>query len=179
MPKPIPGITISGSTIEIRIDPKIYPLEAILTATYYFIDDFYIFLDQKGSSGKIIVNMMAKKTTPKSRLAKFSGEFYNDLLAETLRLEINERNIKFREDILEQAIASALTPSQPQVESGAAASEQDARIAELIELDEELKKIIEKTKSVSYIEDPLGIGIPVTDDETSAKTTKRPTKKKN
>ena len=47
--------------------------------------------------------------------------------------------------------STSASPS-PRPESG---------VSEILELDEELKKIIERTKDVSYEDDPLGISVPV------------------
>lgn len=173
MEKHAKDYSISESILEITINPKIYPLEAVLNAAYFFIEDFYIFLDQP--AGALELRMKGKNRMGKARLEATAGEFFNTMLSENLRLELSKRNKTLRETILQQAITSALSPAPPDSDAGQAAP--DSQQAELLELDEELKRIIEKTRDISYEEDPLGIGIPVTDEKPPAPK-KRPAAKK-
>ena len=160
--------TSHDNSLQLKIDSKIYPLEAILTTTYHFIDDFYAILDRQGGSDRIIVNLKCKKSMSKTRLGAMEGEFQNTLLAEALRLDINKRHAKLRERIVEQAVASALSPSDQ-----APTAPADTGLSELLELDEELKRIIEKTKDASYIDDPLGIAVPITGEKKQKSRKKR------
>ena len=41
---------IKNSTIRLNISNKVYPLEAVLNASYFFIDDFYIFISPGGAA---------------------------------------------------------------------------------------------------------------------------------
>jgi His-Xaa-Ser system protein HxsD len=175
MPRKISGITISDGAALIEIDKKIYPLEAILTATYFYIEDFYVFLSHKDKAADCVqVELCAKKKTSATRLEDAASGFFNTLLAETLRLAINERNKKFREELLEKAIASALAPEPP----AAAADGTPSKVADVLELDEELRRIIEKVKDMDYRKDPLGIGKPVAANAPAEKAKTKTKKKK-
>ncbi|MFA6448055.1 MAG: His-Xaa-Ser system protein HxsD [bacterium] len=150
---------VENDALQLRIPGKIYPLEAALSATYFFIDDFYIFLAPDGPAG-VIVELKPKKKMSKARLDAAAGEFFNSLLAETLRLNMNETNKKFREKLLEQALASALSPAKPSDPDGPLGPSPACDETLELELDAELKLIIERTKDASYTDDPLGICVP-------------------
>ncbi|HOO55349.1 MAG TPA: His-Xaa-Ser system protein HxsD [bacterium] len=154
-------VDIAKDRLTILVDKSIYKQEAILNATYFYIDDFYVFLSRQDEE-IIKVELRSKEKMNKSSMEKAGGEFYNNLLAEALRLEVGKTNKRMRERLLEQAISSAMSPPKPKAEpagSGKVAGKESAGI----ELTDELKKIIERTKDVSYEDDPLGISTPIDD----------------
>lgn len=118
--------------MDIKLNPKIYPLEAILNACYNFIDRAYIFLDTDHKSEIIKVSLKGKNKLSQSRLETLRGEFMNELLHCALRYQISKNNKKIREYIIGRALYSALPSS------------------DLFTADEKL----------DYQEDPLGIAIP-------------------
>jgi His-Xaa-Ser system protein HxsD len=97
---------MTGS-IKLLLDPKIYPLEAIYGASYVFIDKAYLFL-KSGPSGKIEVSLKGKKKLSKKQLRDLKGEFLNELLNYTLRINLAKYNKKIREHIVSRALFSAL-----------------------------------------------------------------------
>ena len=116
-------------TIKIELDTKVYPLEAIYGASYVFIDRAYVFLDSK-KANKVEVFLKSKEKVSKKQLEDLSGEFLNELLNYTLRINLSKTNKKIREYIVEQALFAA------------ANTEDDLQ------------------ESLGYDDDPLGIAIP-------------------
>jgi His-Xaa-Ser system protein HxsD len=121
-----------NNTVKLLIDPKIYPPEAIYGAGYVFIDQAYLFLTSR-SSGKIEVSLKGKKKLSKKQLESLAGEFSNELLNYTLRINLAKYNKKIREYVVSRALFSAV----------------------------ETEKINqEKPRRFVYEKDPLGIAIP-------------------
>lgn len=119
--------------VKFSLNSQIFPLEAIYATCYNFIDKVYIYLDKKGNN--ILVSLTPKEES-KINHRTLQGEFRNELLHNTLRIQIASSNAKIREYIVSQAISSSL------------------------ELPAEKTQESEKFESYSYIEDPLGIAIP-------------------
>ena len=93
--------------ITIWLNTKTYPLEAIYSAAYVFLDRAYIFLDGDPER-EIIVSLKGKIKLNKMQLKKLSGEFCNELLNYLLRVEIGKRTQKIREYIVASALVSSL-----------------------------------------------------------------------
>jgi len=122
--------------MKIQINSKIYPLEAILNASYAFIDRTYIFLDDDSRKNEITVSLKGKQRLSTKKLNNLRGEFMNELLHCALRCKISKNNKKIREYIVGRALYSALPLSMEET---------------ILEDDSE---------KLSYQEDPLGIAIP-------------------
>lgn len=116
----------------LRLNSKIYPLEAILNTCYTFIDRAYVFLDNDSERERIIVSLKGKQKVSSRKLEQLEGEFMNELLHCALRCQINKNNKKIREYIIGRALCSALpTPD-----------------------------LFTSSEKLDYQEDPLGIAIP-------------------
>lgn len=177
MASPTPDFAIDGSALFLNLDLKSYELEAAQTTALHFINRYYVFLDQPGAN-RLRVRLKPKKKQTKTQLEDAAGEFFNTLLADTLRLAVNRRNGKLREKIMTQALSAAM--SLPDLPAAGAPADRDAKAKDLLELDEELKAIIEKVKDVNYVDDPLGIGVPVSGEPAPARRkapASRPAKK--
>jgi His-Xaa-Ser system protein HxsD len=116
--------------LKFKINTKIYPLESVYQAAYFFLDQVYIFLDGEPQK-EIQVIMKFKKEVNEKNLEELAGEFYNELLNQLLRHKISQSNAKIREYIVSQALYNAV-PN---------------------EVDELLKEVEEE----DWQEDPLGI----------------------
>lgn len=123
-----------NNTTKVLLDPKIYPLEAIYGASYVFIDRAYLFLTNS-PSGEIEVSLKGKKKLSKKQLKDLAGEFLNELLNYTLRINLAKYNKKIREYIVSRALFSAM------------------------EGDETATGSFPK-EGLDYEKDPLGIAIP-------------------
>ena len=122
--------------MKIKLNSKIYPLEAILNACYAFIDRAYIFLDTNCKAQDICVSFKGKEGLTAARLAALRGEFMNELLHCALRCRISRENKKSREYIIARALYSASPDSKVESLSG------------------------QRQKELDYKKDSLGIAVP-------------------
>jgi len=137
------------NSAKVELDMSIYGKDAILGASYVFIDRAYIFLEKKeglpqqkrGYKDKILVNFKLKSNIDVN-LEDILGEFFNELVNCALRSTISKQNAKFRKHIVEQALFSAVYGQQKDIESNILDSE---------DLD---------VDNVNYEDDPLGIAVP-------------------
>lgn len=121
-----------NKVVKIKLNSRIYNLEAILSACYTFIDRAYIFLDSDRNGEKVIVSLKNKKKSSNKMLKHLKEEFMNELLHCCLRYKISKNSKKIREYIVGRALYSVLSDS------------------DLFSTDKEL----------DYQKDPLGIAIP-------------------
>ena len=122
-------IEIKNNTIKFLVNLQDYPLEAIYGAVYVFLDKSYIFIDTQ-SVKKIEVSLRGKKKLTKKQLDNLKGEFLNELLNYTVRINLSKHNKRIREYIISQALFSASEGEE------------------------------NKENEVKYEDDPLGIAIP-------------------
>lgn len=136
---------------------RVYELEAVMNACYNLIDQYYIYFEPAPAGGDAVsVTVKAKQSATAKQLERTAGELQNMILAETLRLKLSVRNKTLRKRIVEQAISSAL--SNPQIPDQFPEDEADK---ELVEMNRELEKILKESETMSYLDDPLNIGVPV------------------
>lgn len=138
-----------GKKVQITLDNRCYPDEAILATCYRFLEDVYVFLEKKSSSSFTTVSLSPKSKKDSERIVE---EFKNELINNTLRYRISARNKETRDYI----VKTALFFSQPK---------------EVV--DEFLFEDLEKTggKQENWESDPLEIAIPW--EEKYGKTTKK------
>lgn len=98
---------VNGGTIVISVNPKLYPLEAVYSAAYVFMDRAYIVLDGDPEK-EIIVRMKPKQGCS---LENLGNEFNNELLNYADYLTRAKETKKLREMFLQRAILS----NDPQV----------------------------------------------------------------
>ena len=106
---------VSKNQIIIKVNPKIYPLEAIYGAAYVFLDRAYLFLDGNPEK-EVIVTLKGKEKMTEQKLKNLAGEFYNELLNCALRQKISQNNQKIREYIVSQALLSAIEEEKEEEE---------------------------------------------------------------
>lgn len=128
------NIKIEKDSVVLIINPKIYPLSTIYSASYVFLDRAYVLLDGNPEK-EVIVKLKPKQ---KQDLKKLGMEFFNELINYADYQKRAEQTKNIRETILQRAL---LTNDPSFIESA-----QDKEIAEELE-DEEL-------------DDPEGIAIP-------------------
>jgi len=125
---------MKNNTINFSFDLNNYPMEAVYSAAYVFIDQAYLFFESAGKN-KVKVSLKGKKELGQKKLEELKGEFLNELLNSSLRIKLAKSNKKIREYIIGQALLSAVGAS------GYQESE-------------------ESEEEISYQDDPLGIAIP-------------------
>ncbi|MCB8818321.1 His-Xaa-Ser system protein HxsD [Desulfosporosinus shakirovi] len=97
------------------IDERIYPLSVIMKTAYVFIDEFYLYLNYL-EPNIIQVELKPKKEMSSSKLEDTIGEFNNELLNQTIRLEVFSKTKGIRELIFARALHSAsIQLDEPQV----------------------------------------------------------------
>ena len=118
------NLKIDDNQLIISVNPKMYPLEAVYSAAYVFMDRAYIVLDGDPEK-EIIVNMKLKN---EGSLEELGNEFNNELLnyADYLARAKETKNI--REMFLQRAIIN----NDP---SAFTQEIQDDNLADLEELD--------------------------------------------
>lgn len=89
------------------LDSRTYPLEAIYSAAYVFLDQAYVYLDGDPKK-EIIISLKGKEKLSKKQIDALRGEFCNELLNYVLRVKIAERNQKVKDFIVGTALVSAL-----------------------------------------------------------------------
>lgn len=94
------SLTISKTQATVRVSPKVYPLEAVYSASYVFLDRAYILLD--GDPGyEFIIKIRPKSGTDPETLAR---EFLNELINYADYGERAKNTKALREMILQRAI---------------------------------------------------------------------------
>jgi len=135
-------IEIKNNTIKFLVNLQDYPLEAIYGATCTFLDKAYLFLNSR-SSKKIEVSLRGKKKLTKKQLDNLKGEFLNELLNYTVRINLSKHNKKIREYIISQALFSA---SEGEENKENEVKYEDDPLDIAIPWEEKYKKELKKTK---------------------------------
>ncbi len=130
-------INSKENQIIFRLNTKTYPLEAIYSTAYVFLDRAYIFLDGDPKK-EIVVYLKGKEKLNSQELENLKGEFCNELLNYLLRKEIAKANQKIREIIIGAALISALPNPESLIKESVLTQKNG-------------------TSQVSYKEDPFGI----------------------
>lgn len=92
--------TIKNNCAEILLSKEIYPLVSVKKALANFMEDTYIKIDS--NKDKIVVQIALQED--KKNLEKIIGEFYNELLRESLRYNIAIETKHLRELIVGRAL---------------------------------------------------------------------------
>lgn len=151
-------------SVTFEVDTKIYPMEAIYSAAYTFIDRAYIYLSGN-PKGIIRVNFRPKNGA--YNFEDIRGEFMNELLSCSLRNQISEKNHKIREYIVGAALlgASGEIPHLDEIENVNANKDWEDDDSEECDCedgdyhyDEETDAF--KAEGNSWEDDPFGISIP-------------------
>lgn len=131
-------------SIDVVVDPSLYPLEAIQAAAYVFVDRCFVLLD-RAPDGRVKVTLEPREPGREEALRTAAGEFQNELLAQVLRLELARRHEKVRETL----VARALFGAAPAVDAAAPTDEQLGVEARFVPAGDD-----------DYLDDPLGIAVP-------------------
>ncbi len=157
--------------VSLRVSSRAYPLEAVRSAGYAFLDRAYIRLDV-ASSGDYLVRLKGKEALPDSEARRLQGEFWNELLHQSLRIQISETNRTIREHIVVRALASIQPESELPREKPDASAKGRAALPDK-ELEREIKRLLAKVEKGGRKEDPLGVSIPWERKYDSKKPTKK------
>ena len=127
---------IEENSVILNINPKIYPLEVVYSASYVFLDRAYIMLD--GNPEKEIIVRMKPKG--KEDLEKLGGEFMNELINYADYKNRAAQTRKIREMLLERALLT----NDPGI----------------IQQKDEFDEVTDDLEEDDFLDDPEGIAIP-------------------
>ena len=154
---------------KINVDLAVYPLEAVQAAAYSLTDRLIVRIAREGK-GFVSVFLTPKRGDAEA----VSGEFHNEMLHESLRLQVSQANQKIREYIVTKALVSAqvpsVAPSAAAVETAPATqtscSECETQQAQPAappvdaELEKEIEKLLAEIEKGDKGDDPLGVAVP-------------------
>jgi len=153
------NLNIKDDCVVLSINPKVYPLDAVYSAAYVFLDRAYVWLD--GDPKKDILIELKPKN--KENLEKLGREFNNELI----NYADYQNRAKSTKNIRELLLQRALLTNDPSVVG-------NHRLEDSKEFDDVMKEIEEDE---DYLEDPEGIAIPW--EEKYGNKPKKKGKKKN
>ena len=136
------NLEINDNQLIVTVNSKLYPLEAVYSAAYVFMDRAYIVLDGDPEN-EILVKIKLKSD---GSLEKIGDEFNNELLNYADYLTRAKETKKIREMFLQRAIITN-DPGMAEPQNNADV-ETDDGLDNLDELDDE------------FLDDPEGIAIP-------------------
>lgn len=122
--------------VVVQVNPKLYPLEAVYSAAYVFLDRAYVLLD--GDPKKTVLVKLKPKN--KESLEKLGGEFLNELI----NYADYNRRARETKEIREMLLQRAMITNDPSV----------------LQDDKEIDKMMEELEDDDFIDDPEGIAIP-------------------
>jgi His-Xaa-Ser system protein HxsD len=104
--KPNPSVERGGAfdaqgmdRVIIPVDKSVYPLDAVYSAAYVFLDRAYVYLEKDGKT-KVKVSLVSKTPARREALLALGGEFVNELLGQAIRANLDESSKKIREYIV-------------------------------------------------------------------------------
>jgi len=95
---------LDDGTVLVELTGSIYSLEAIRATTYKFTDRCYIKIDT--NSDRVICVCFSKKTELGHNLETIAKEFYNELVDQQVRVDIEQRFGDIRNLIVRKAFSS-------------------------------------------------------------------------
>ncbi|MEK7384495.1 MAG: His-Xaa-Ser system protein HxsD [Elusimicrobiota bacterium] len=162
--------TKQSKELKIMVDLAVYPLAAVQAAAYSLTDRLIVRIARNGKESASVVLKPKGGGDPEA----LAGEFHNELLHESLRLQVSQANQKIREFIVTKALVSAQVPSvlPPATEAGEAPTVQEscpecevqqdqaAPAPVDAELEKEIEKLLSEIEKGDGGEDPLGVAVP-------------------
>ncbi len=134
------------SALKLTINARIYPLEAVMAASYTFLDRAYVLLDKDKTD--LVVQLWPKE----GQAARATeGDFYNELLNEALRLKISKQNQQVREMVINRALFAATNTNVEEEVLDRALDSLDNLDDLNLDLDSD---------NLDFLDDPLGIAVP-------------------
>jgi len=153
---------------KITVDLSVYPLEAVQAAAYSLTEQLMVRIARDGK-GSVSVFLAPKNG---GDLKTLSGAFHNELLHESLRLQVSQANQKIREYIVTKALVSAQVPSVAPATAGDESAAQGSRPEREsqqpqsappqvdAELEKEIEKLLAEIEKGGGADDPLGVSVP-------------------
>lgn len=137
--------------VKIKVNPKIFPLEIVYSASYIFIDQAYVFID--GDPKKEIVVKLRPKEKEKN-LEQLGIDFNNELLNYAVYENQSNKNKVIKEAVVQKAL---FTDGSICTDSLSDAGDESLKVSDSLEVDDEEDN---NSEDCSYLDDPLGIAKP-------------------
>lgn len=104
-----------GKFLTVSVDVSLYSLTSIMKSTYWFTDKCFIYLKWADSEHqKLHIIFRGKENLNTSDLATLAGEFFNYVLDQTIREQVNEETKTVKTIIVKRAFSEALTKQEQQ-----------------------------------------------------------------
>jgi His-Xaa-Ser system protein HxsD len=124
-------------SVSLLIDTALYPIDAIYSASYVFIDRAFVFLSSE-SHHQVKVSLTARKNASGADLELLAGDFAHELLAQVIRAKLAQAHQPIAQKVLGQAFAA-----------------QDSTAT----IDALLAELARETPPATTQEDPLNVGV--------------------
>jgi His-Xaa-Ser system protein HxsD len=95
-------IDSDSKTVLVEISPRIFPISTILNATYRFIDEAKVAVEEKGK--KILVTFVLEKDTKEADLERLAYEFNLQLIASFAEEEESKKYSGTRDAFMKAAL---------------------------------------------------------------------------
>ena len=106
-------VLTDGRSVRLRVDERLYPLDAVRGAAYLFLDRCFVRLDRPADQ-QIDVTLKTKEPPTPGQLDVLAGEFGNALLDQAVRVQVAQSTGKIREYIMARAFFTA--PAQSSID---------------------------------------------------------------
>jgi len=105
------GFTMGPNHVAFDVDESVYSLEAVYGACYLFIDKCFVYLSRP-QPGVVQVRLTSRDAVSTAVLDELAGEFVNELLSQSTRLQLARATTRLREYYTAAALRMATsTPS--------------------------------------------------------------------
>ena len=108
-PDDLVSVDVGAKAVTLKVDPALYPLDALYGAAYIFIDRCFVLLDKPDASWRVTLSSRKAEPTPEE-LQGLVGEFANELLSCAWRAKISEQSRALIESVTAQALGGAMGP---------------------------------------------------------------------
>jgi len=110
IPEDLARVDLADKRAILDLDASLYPVEAVYSATYVFIDRCYVLLDRPEAGTLRIVITPKQLDDAESQLRDVVGELANELVSAAWRHQITQENRAKIESVTMQAISGAMGP---------------------------------------------------------------------
>ena len=94
---------IDSDTLRAVVDTSIYSISAVFATCYKYTDHCYIFLSR--SSDPSSIEILFSRKNEGSDLSRVAAEFYNELIDQQIRIQVNAETAQIRTLIVAQAFS--------------------------------------------------------------------------
>lgn len=99
-------------TYTFKVNKKLFSSEALLKAAYSFLDNAYIHFDEEESEWLVNMESKGQEGLPDD----INRKFENELLAQTVRINVANRTKTIREIVLARAMTSTMIDKNDPIE---------------------------------------------------------------